>query len=106
MKDSTSTAVDGLQELDAEALAERQARAQQMLVDDMHRVLSSKSGRRFVWHLLESAGVYRQSFTTDPLVTAFNEGNRRYGLEVLDLITRHAPEKFLLMQSEHHARSD
>lgn len=105
MTDTSRATANDLEYEDADAAEKRRADLK-ILVDDMHRVLSTKSGRRFVWRLLETAGVFRQSFTADPLVTAFNEGNRRYGLEVLALLTAHAPEKYLLMQSEHHVRSD
>jgi hypothetical protein len=101
--DPTDTAL-----LDADALAADEASEalRQLEIGDFKWVVSNKRGRRYVYRLLELAGVFRASFTPDPYVTAFNEGRRSYGLQVLADLVEHAPESYALMLSEHNARSD
>lgn len=51
-------------------------------LDDLRVVLSSVQGRRFVWKVLNKAGVFRSSFTGDN-ATFFNEGRREIGLMII-----------------------
>lgn len=67
--------------------------------EDFKWIMSNKRGRRFVWRLLEQAGVYRTSFTGNS-ETFFNEGRRSYGLRVLAMIHEHTPEAYAQMLSE------
>jgi hypothetical protein len=67
---------------------------------DLLAVMETREGRRFVWKLIGDAGVFRQSFAQDALSTAFNEGRRSHGLELLDRAQNEAPELFLKAQSE------
>ena len=50
--------------------------------------------------LLGDAGVFRSSFNTNALQMAANEGNRVYGLRVLNRVMALAPEKFEHMLKE------
>jgi hypothetical protein len=77
----------------------------QLALGDLKWVMSNKRGRRFVFDRLEQAGVFRLSFSTDPYVTAFNEGKRNDGLQLLAQLHGHAPESYALMLSEHHVRT-
>jgi len=67
---------------------------------DFKWIVSNKRGRRFVWSLLEKAGVFRSSFTGNS-ATFFNEGQRNIGLAVLAMVHEHAPDAYTLMLSEH-----
>lgn len=69
-------------------------------LNDIALVMSEKAGRRFMWRMLESAGIYRQSFALDNAVTAFHEGQRSIGLMLLAKINLACPDKFLDMQKE------
>ena len=69
-------------------------------LNDISFLMSEKSGRRFMWRMLESAGIYRQSFAFDNAVTAFNEGQRSIGLMLLAKINLACPERYLDMQKE------
>lgn len=89
-----------------EEAAKKASLARNVAIGDMRWVMSNKRGRRFMRELLEQAGVFRLSFTPDPHVTSFNEGQRNLGLSVLAQLTENAPESYALMLSEHHARSD
>lgn len=63
-------------------------------------VLSTKGGRLTVWRLLDMAGVYRLSFTGDPLWSAFNEGQRNIGNKLLGEIMAEFPAEYSLMTKE------
>ena len=67
---------------------------------DIKWLMSSKRGRRFVWRLLEQAGVFRSSFNTNAMAMSFGEGNRNYGLQLLNLIHTLCPELYPTMLKE------
>lgn len=68
--------------------------------DDVVWLMGSKRGRRILWRILESAGVFKTSFSTDALLMAFSEGTRNEGLKILSAIHTHCPEKYHLMAKE------
>ena len=88
------------------AEAEEKARVERLTeLGDFKWIVSNKRGRRFVWRLLEQAGVFRLSFTPgDQALTTFNEGRRNFGLQVWAMIQEHAPESYALMLSERNDR--
>lgn len=86
--------------------AEKQRLAMLREVADFKWIVSNKRGRRFICAQLVRAGVFRLSFTSEPLTTAFNEGQRNEGLRVWAMLTEHTPEAYLLMLSEHKANDD
>lgn len=94
---------------EAKAQADDAARLQrQVEVDDLKFVMGHKQGRRFVWRQLHSYGVFRSSFSTDPVVMAFNEGGRNHGLKLIAEIHQHCPERYAEMmkeQTEHGKRN-
>ena len=67
---------------------------------DIKWLMSSKRGRRLVWRLLEQAGVFRSSFNTNAMAMSFSEGNRNYGLQILNLIHTLCPELYPTMIKE------
>ena len=69
-------------------------------IDDLKGVLSNKRGRRFVFRLLERAGVWRLSFNTNALTMAFNEGVRNEGLRLMAQITTHCADRYTEMLKE------
>lgn len=69
-------------------------------MDDLIWLMGDVRGRRFVWRLLEDAGIYRSSFTGDALLTAFNEGQRNQGLRLMDELLQHCPKRLSEMQRE------
>lgn len=73
-------------------------------IGDFKWLMTQKRARRYVWRLLEQAGVFRSSFTGDAQQTAFNEGQRNMGLRVLAMVHEHAPESYQLMLTEHNDR--
>ncbi|WP_339053867.1 hypothetical protein [Arsenophonus endosymbiont of Crataerina pallida] len=68
--------------------------------EDLKHVMLSEQGRRFIWLQLTISGVFSSSFSHDPYVTAFNEGNRNRGLALFNDIMTICPERYLLMAEE------
>lgn len=73
---------------------------QQRHADDVKKVMATESGRRFVWGLLDQAGVFRISFTGEVNSTIFNEGNRNSGLSLFNDVLKFCPELYLKMAAE------
>lgn len=69
-------------------------------IDDFCWFMSDKRGRRILWRLLESSGVFRSSHTGNALQTAFLEGQRSLGLQQFAMATRHAPALYARMAQE------
>jgi hypothetical protein len=87
----------------AQDKAEEQRKAllqQAQELADFKWLMDSKQGRRVMWRLLEKAGVFRTSFSTNALQMALGEGNRSYGLYWLHEVMAHCPEKFVMMINE------
>jgi hypothetical protein len=81
----------------------RRKRERQLAKDrrtELGEVLKTPAGRAFVWGLLEHAGLWRSSFSTNALVTAFEEGRRNEGLTLLAACQAHYPESYELMARE------
>jgi hypothetical protein len=66
---------------------------------DLISVMETHSGRRFVWRILESAGLYKLSYTGNS-ETFFNEGQRNIGLKLLSDLLKVAPEEYVRMTQE------
>lgn len=79
---------------------DRAALALQIEIDDLKWVMSNKRGRRFVFRLLERAGVWRISFNTNALTMAFNEGMRNDGLRLLAQLNEHCQARYTDMIKE------
>lgn len=67
--------------------------------EDLKTILNLREGRRYLWGILEEAGVFTSSFTGNSH-TFFNEGKRDMGLRVLSHITESNPDAFLKMMVE------
>jgi len=67
-------------------------------LNDMAYILSTRSGRRFIWRLLSETGIFKSSFTGNN-TTFFNEGRRDIGLRFL-VDTQEFPDLYLLMVKE------
>ena len=74
--------------------------ARESEVEDVRWLMSNKRGRRILWRLLDQSGVFRLSFTTNAMQTAFNEGCRNFGLRTLAMIQEHCSDQYSQMQKE------
>jgi len=66
---------------------------------DFAWLMSDKRGRRFIWRMLETTGVYRSSFTGNS-ETFFREGARNVGLKLISDIHEFAPDAYPMMLEE------
>jgi hypothetical protein len=64
---------------------------------DTKKLLKSKEGQRFIWRYLSAAGIFRPSFSNDPLVMAYNEGKRNLGLILLAEVMALDPDAYIRM---------
>lgn len=67
--------------------------AEQTEDSDFKWLMTDQRGRRIMRRLLERTGVFRVSFTGDAQTTAFREGERNVGLEMIAQVQRHAPDR-------------
>ena len=67
-------------------------------------LMSTITGRAWMYGRLESAHIFSASFSTDPHLTAFREGERNQGLMLLNDIMRHCPDAYILMTREANDR--
>lgn len=68
-------------------------------IEDFNYIMGDARGRRFMWRVLEMAGVYRSSFTGNS-TTFFNEGMRNIGLMLIGEIHAIAPDAYAQMLKE------
>jgi len=72
--------------------------------DAIKKIMSDSFGRAWMWRKLEAARIFDDPFTGDPLVEAYNKGNRNFGMILLADIMKHCPEQYLLMTREANVR--
>ena len=74
---------------------------------DIKWMMSSKRGRRIVWRLLSQSGVFQPVFHPTAMMMAFKEGNRNYGLQMLQIVNAYCSDLYSTMVKENtHVRSD
>jgi hypothetical protein len=83
-------------------MAQPKGRKQELM--DIDTLMSTPAGARFIWRLLTLSGIFRSSFSSDPLVMAMNEGQRNIGLRLLSDLTEACPDKYLNMMRTAKAR--
>lgn len=66
---------------------------------EVKSLMEEYAGRRFMWRLLDKAGVFRSSFTGNS-ETFFKEGMRNIGLMYMGMINETCPELYHLMVTE------
>lgn len=85
--------------LEKAALVEATIRA-----DVIRATMSTPTGRYWMWQLLAQCHIFSQTFTADPLTTAFNEGQRSIGLSLMADILTTCPDQYITAQRESHER--
>jgi len=81
----------------------RQERIQQRRYNDVNKVMSIPEGRRVIWDILCSCGIYRSSYSENCNQMAMLEGRRQVGLELLTEIDSNHKELSIKMQREYLA---
>ncbi len=79
-------------------LRELEAQRERQLEEDLDAVLSTDAGRRFAWDVLDRlCNVFGGSFTDETHRTAFNEGRRSIGLDLIEGAKRVSPQLYARM---------
>ena len=92
--------------LDPEQLkkAEKERKDQEFFkkrrLSDLRKLLKLSEFRRFVWDSLSETGLFRASFTSDAMISAFNEGKRDNGLKLLAELNEADVNAFAQIQKE------
>ncbi len=84
---------------------EKAAKLSQM--DDgevIQNLMSTVVGRKWMWEVLERCHIFAASFTSDPLFTAYAEGERNQGLQFLNSIMIHCPDLYIQAARESNDR--
>lgn len=71
----------------------------------IREIMSTTTGRMWMWDHLSACNIFHQTFTADPLTTAFNEGQRSIGLSIMADILRTCPDAYITAMRESHDRS-
>lgn len=72
--------------------------AQQRLV--LVEIMSTPTGRTWVYDLLAACGIGQTPFATDPYCTAFNCGQQNIGLRLMSEFQSAAPHEYIQMMKE------
>jgi len=72
--------------------------------DVIRNLMSTSSGRRYIWDKLTSSHIFATSYSSDPIAMAFAEGERNAGLLLLNDIIQWCPEQFILAMRESNER--
>lgn len=91
--------IDGAKARDTQRADNRRA-ANEAADKDLRFVMGDARGRRFVWSLLEEAGVFRSTFNVSALAMAHAEGGRNQGLRLLNRLLRTTPAEYRTAQEE------
>lgn len=77
---------------------------------DLAWLMSDKRGRRFMWRLLGGLGIYQQTYVPgDTHASAFREGQRSVGLQLIGRLHQACADRVSEMQKEvnaHGPRND
>ena len=71
--------------------------------DALAGMMSIREGRAWVHDLLATSHVFESSFSNNPGLMAFREGERNVGLRVLAQVMRLAPDRYVDMMKENAA---
>ena len=85
----------------AEKSARQSDRTRQEVITNL---MSTTQGREWLWSLLESCHIFAQTFTAEPLATAFAEGRRAVGLAILGDIMFACPDQYITAAREANVR--
>lgn len=75
--------------------------------DALYGVMSTPSGRKVIWQLLEHSAPLNMSFVAgNPELTAFNEGRRSFGVSLLAQLMNEHQNLYFRMVNENQGDND
>ncbi len=78
---------------------ERREEDRRQELEDLHAVLKTGAGRRFIWRQLEKGRPLASAYTGNSN-TYFNEGKQEAAKELFSDILMYFPKSYILMQNE------
>lgn len=72
--------------------------------DDVHFLMSSDHGQRFIWRVLAECGVSKLSFNHSGSITSFNEGARDVGHKIIDMLSQAEPTYYPKLMINAHEK--
>lgn len=96
---------DASDEHEVQQATAKSKRSQDRDLADLKRLLQEDWGRRFVWRVLETSGLFRSSFTGNS-TTFFNEGQRNIGLWLVDEVLAADADAYLSMLKQNRGDND
>lgn len=79
----------------------REKRIGERELERLRAVLSTRDGRRWYWEKMAFCGIFLKHIPKDPYLTAYNEGLRNMGLQLLEELNELGPDVFTQMQREY-----
>ncbi len=70
-------------------------------VNDTLKVLKTPEGRRFIWHIISLAGIFRDPFTANANTTGYLCGRQSIGRDLLIDLEEADPNAFFRMHQEY-----
>lgn len=89
------------QQGEAEEASVESERAGREAAKDLKDVMSTASGRRVIWSVIDTCGLFRAAYTGGD-GTIFNEGMRNVALKLVAQLRAACPSEYLTMLEEHH----
>lgn len=81
--------------------AEQRARRERLQrADDMRAVMGTVSGRRFIWRLLNEAGLFSSSYTGEAISGAYGEGKRAVAVKLMADLQAESKDAYVTMVAE------
>jgi hypothetical protein len=73
----------------------KKLRARQQFRDDLLAIAATPAGDRFFRRFMRDCSVTHPKFSSDPYVTAFNEGKRHLAMSYMNLMGRDDPQNLI-----------
>lgn len=88
----------------------RAAEKSQVMISTIDReviagLMSVKNGRHWISEQLANSFVFRDPFSADPNIHAYNAGLRAAGIKLFNDLVLYAPDNLILMMKEAHERA-
>ena len=83
-----------------ERIREKRKNSSEQARLDLRNTMSTPHGRRLMWHILSTCGLYANCFDGSGARTAFNCGRQAVGQQLLAEILAAAPDEYMTMQRE------
>lgn len=85
-----------------EKASKREKITRRTQLEDLRAVLSTKSGRRFVWRLLEHCRTFESIFSPNDAIMAHGSGSQDVGHFLMAEIVQAQPEALITMMKAKH----